>query len=146
MRCCIQHPGPLCVAACLQCGRTLCCVSRSCFLFSLSFLFPSGLLPRSTPCLSGGFLWNTNKTVLWLPLESVLEFFFFMRWRTPWWNLSIPDIKKGEFAFVKNQLVIPEFKRPSEKDLGLAWTTKLEASLGHQTRPYLKQNNPRYII
>lgn len=34
------------------------------------------------------------------------------------------DIKKGEFAFVKKQLVILEFKRPSEKDSGLAWATK----------------------
>lgn len=34
------------------------------------------------------------------------------------------DINKGEFAFVKKQLVILEFKRPSEKDPGLAWATK----------------------
>lgn len=134
MRCCVQHPGPLCMAACLQCVRTLLCKQELLSCFPFPFLFSSGLLPRSTACLSGGFLWNTNKIVLWLPLETVLKFFFLMRWRTPWRNHSISDIKKGEFAFVKNQLVILEFKRPSEKDPGLAWAIKLEANLG-STKP-----------
>lgn len=127
------------------CQNSVLCKQELLSCFPFPFLFSSGLLPRSTACLSGGFLWNTNKIVLWLSLETVLKFFFLMRWRTPWRNHSISDIKKGEFAFVKKQLVILEFKRPSEKDPGLAWAIKLEANLGYKTRTYLNQNNPRYI-